>query len=215
MMLGFLPCALRPDGAVAAWACGNPPRRAAAAAEPVHLRKSRRFIVCVLIAGACLWFDVCPPRRVENGHFHLYSSGYQLKWDFPYQTLGYTTKPFDSTIISTPALNYNNAKVFFTNVIASSAEIRMNLRNPARGPKGFVAPQSSTQIRATGEICGCLLCRGVFFPGCVLQRAGYVIFWPACSIVGLEVIASPQGDAAICDPAAFEIASSSPGASSQ
>jgi hypothetical protein len=32
--------------------------------------------------------------------------------------------PYNSTIISKPALNYNNAKVFFTNFIASSAKVQ-------------------------------------------------------------------------------------------
>jgi hypothetical protein len=39
--------------------------------------------------------------------------------------------PYNSTIISEPALNYNNAKVFFTNFIASSVEIQdIGLKTP-------------------------------------------------------------------------------------
>jgi hypothetical protein len=47
-----------------------------------------------------------------------------LTWDFPYLTPGYTTKPFNSTIISKSSSDYNNAKVFFTIFIASSAKIQ-------------------------------------------------------------------------------------------
>jgi hypothetical protein len=47
-----------------------------------------------------------------------------INWYFPYKRLAIQPSPYNSTVISKPALNYNDAKVFFANFIASSAKIQ-------------------------------------------------------------------------------------------
>ncbi|MGA2172024.1 MAG: hypothetical protein ABSG82_03285 [Sedimentisphaerales bacterium] len=77
--------------------------------------------------------------------------------------LGYTNKPFNSTIISKPALNDNNAKVFFANVIASSAKIQNIGRKAAVEVRFFTDLNRSNHQKIvffSGLMISPLLCGG-------------------------------------------------------